>query len=34
MEYVKNRGLAGAMFWEYSADQDKKLLSAVIDNLH
>ena len=34
MEYIKNRGLAGAMFWEYSADQDKKLLSAVIDNLH
>ena len=34
MEYIKSRGLAGAMFWEYSADHDKKLLNAVIDNLH
>jgi chitinase len=24
MEYLKNRGLAGVMFWEYSADQRQK----------
>jgi chitinase len=34
IEYLKKRGLAGVMFWEYSADHDKKLLNAVVDNLH
>lgn len=33
IEYLKNRGLAGVMFWEYSADHDKKLLNAVVENL-
>lgn len=32
-EYLKKKGLAGVMFWEYSADYDKKLLNAVIKNL-
>jgi len=33
IEYLKNRGLAGVMFWEYSADHDKNLLNAVVENL-
>jgi chitinase len=33
IEYLKQRGLAGVMFWEYSADKDKKLLNAVVENL-
>ena len=33
IEYLKNRGLAGVMFWEYSADYNGELLNAVIDNL-
>ncbi len=33
IEYLKQRGLGGVMFWEYSADVDKKLLNAVVDNL-
>jgi chitinase len=33
IDYLKNKGLAGVMFWEYSADHDKKLLNAVVDNL-
>jgi chitinase len=33
MEYLKQRGLAGVMFWEYSADHDKTLLNAVVENL-
>jgi chitinase len=33
IEYLKQRGLAGVMFWEYSADNDKKLLNAVVENL-
>jgi chitinase len=33
IEYLKKRGLAGVMFWEYSADHDKKLLNAVVENL-
>ncbi len=33
IEYLKQRGLAGVMFWEYSADHDKKLLNAVVENL-
>ncbi len=33
IEYLKNKGLAGVMFWEYSADYDKTLLNAVVENL-
>ena len=33
IEYLKQRGLGGVMFWEYSADVDKKLLNAVVENL-
>ncbi|NOR74960.1 MAG: chitinase [Draconibacterium sp.] len=33
IEYLKNRGLAGVMFWEYSADHNGKLLNAVVENL-
>ena len=34
IEYLKNLELAGVMFWEYSSYHDKKLLNAVIENLH
>jgi chitinase len=27
--YVKERGLAGIMFWEYSGDSEGKLLDAI-----
>jgi chitinase len=33
IEYLKQRGLGGVMFWEYSADVDKKLLKAVVETL-
>lgn len=33
IEFLKNRGLAGVMFWEYSGDHDKTLLNAVTNNL-
>lgn len=33
IEYLKGKGLAGVMFWEYSADHDGKLLKAVVQNL-
>ncbi len=33
IEYLKQRGLAGVMFWEYSADHDKKLLNTVVENI-
>lgn len=33
IEYLKQRGLGGVMFWEHSADMDKKLLNAVVENL-
>ncbi|MFV0266604.1 MAG: glycoside hydrolase family 18 protein [Draconibacterium sp.] len=33
IEYLKKRGLAGVMFWEYSADHEQKLLNAVLSNL-
>ncbi len=33
MEYLKYRGLAGVMFWEYSADHNKTLLGAIAKNL-
>jgi chitinase len=34
IEYLKKRGLAGVMYWEYSADHDKTLLKAVLENLN
>lgn len=33
VDYLKKRGLAGAMFWEYSADHEKKLLKALVADL-
>lgn len=33
IEYLKQHGLGGVMFWEYSADMDKKLLNAVVESL-
>ena len=33
IKYLKEKGLAGVMFWEYSADYDKTLLNAVVKNL-
>jgi len=33
IEYLKKQGLAGVMFWEYSADHNKTLLNAVTKNL-
>ncbi len=33
IEYLKTRGLAGVMFWEYSGDNDKALLNSVVKNL-
>lgn len=33
VDYMKQRGLAGVMFWEYSADHEKKLLHALIKDL-
>lgn len=33
IDYLKKRGLAGVMFWEYSADHNKKLLGAIVENL-
>ena len=33
IKYLKSKGLAGVMFWEYSADCDKTLLNAVIKSL-
>jgi chitinase len=34
MQYLKEKGLAGVMFWEYSADCKKQLLNAVTQNLY
>jgi chitinase len=36
IEYLKDPGLAGVMFWECSADHDKKLLNCKvpIESLH
>ena len=33
IDYLKERGLAGVMFWEYSADYKARLLNAVVENL-
>ncbi len=33
LEYLKNKGLSGVMFWEYSDDYDQQLLNAVYEGL-
>ncbi len=33
MEYLKNKGLAGVMFWEYCADRNNELQKAIITGL-
>lgn len=33
MEYLKNKGLAGVMFWEYSADRNNELQQAISKGL-
>uniref|UniRef100_UPI003216810E glycoside hydrolase family 18 protein n=1 Tax=uncultured Draconibacterium sp. TaxID=1573823 RepID=UPI003216810E len=34
VDYLKNRGLAGVMFWEYSGDHEKTLLNALVSDLN
>lgn len=33
MEYLKQKGLGGVMFWEYSADYQQRLQNAIFENL-
>lgn len=33
LEYLKEKGLGGVMFWEYSADYQKRLQHAISENL-
>lgn len=32
--YIKEKGLGGAMFWEYSLDQDQELLNELYNGLN
>lgn len=32
-EYIKEKGLGGAMFWEYSLDKDQELLNTLFESL-
>ena len=34
IEYLKEKGLGGVMFWEYSDDYESQLLNAIYDNLN
>ena len=34
IKYLKEKGLSGVMFWEYSDDYEAKLLDAIHDNLN
>lgn len=33
-EFIKNKGLGGAMFWEYSLDNNQELLNQLFESLH
>lgn len=34
IEYLKEKGLGGVMFWEYTDDYESQLLNAIYDNLN